>query len=402
MAYYVSFLPLRETKMLEKIKSVSFLVFVNVAIISAIIGVITFFVPAVVDIAHMLKRKQSTTFIDLRASLPIYSNQVWAQQHFREFQELKTLYYDFIGWRRLPYRGHTITVDDEGYRRHDLETSFQAADIWFFGGSTTWGTGATDETTIPALVQEKVRLSSFNFGESGYVSHQNLNLLQKAYISGARPKFVVFYDGANDVSHKCRVEADYFSSGREVQIRDLIEKAKSVTGGKYYLTRVFEPILDLVKELRGTPDVAVATKEKLFNCAAQPEKADRITEIWFRDWQAAKTLVESNGGTFIGILQPVAYFGTPDLSYLTELTKFSDFFPGNREEFQAVYGRLRRRLAQENFDYTDLTGAFDNKAAVYSDFCHVSPEGNKIIADSIAEIISKKASAPAHLKINHQ
>ena len=47
---------------------------------------------------------------DSRGRLINYANVTWAQQHYREFNGLKSDYNNFIGWRRKPFQGETITI----------------------------------------------------------------------------------------------------------------------------------------------------------------------------------------------------------------------------------------------------------------------------------------------------
>src|SRR5918995_757257 len=52
--------------------------------------------------------------LDRRANLPNYQEADWAKTHFREFAELVTVHHSYVGWRRLPYRGETIEIGDDG------------------------------------------------------------------------------------------------------------------------------------------------------------------------------------------------------------------------------------------------------------------------------------------------
>ena len=50
--------------------------------------------------------------------------------------------------------------------------------IWFFGGSTIWGTSVSDENTIPSLSSDLNHdFQPVNVGENLYVSGQSLNRL---------------------------------------------------------------------------------------------------------------------------------------------------------------------------------------------------------------------------------
>jgi len=76
--------------------------------------------------------------------------------------------------------------------------------VWMFGGSAMWGTGSPDEETIPShlskLLNQREGIDSrvFNFGESGYVSTQELVYLVRKLQTERPPDVVIFYDGFNE------------------------------------------------------------------------------------------------------------------------------------------------------------------------------------------------------------
>src|SRR5215475_12849663 len=92
---------------------------------------------------------------DKRADLPNYEGQQWAKTHFREFSELQTDFFSYIGWRRRPFTGETITIEKETRIRHtpQIASDDHGRVVYFFGGSAMWGTGSDDAHTIPAQYQ---------------------------------------------------------------------------------------------------------------------------------------------------------------------------------------------------------------------------------------------------------
>lgn len=77
---------------------------------------------------------------------------------------------------------------------------------WFFGGSTIWGYGNSDNYTIPSIYSKKNNSYVFNFGEQAWVTRQSLNQLINILGDGYKPEVVVFYGGFNDISVGCRKE----------------------------------------------------------------------------------------------------------------------------------------------------------------------------------------------------
>ncbi len=109
-------------------------------------------------------------------------------------------------FRRQPFRGAYINVDSTGHRVTRQERASEPVrEVFFFGGSTMFGAFQRDSATIPSLVARRLRdhgihdVAITNFGETGYVSTQEVIELLLQLRSGKRPAAVVFYDGINDV-----------------------------------------------------------------------------------------------------------------------------------------------------------------------------------------------------------
>jgi hypothetical protein len=97
--------------------------------------------------------------LDRRANLPNYQEADWAKTHFREFAELVTVHHSYVGWRRLPYRGETIEIGDDGIRRTYADPAVKPTKtIAFFGGSTMCGARApTTSARFPPRSRRRIR-----------------------------------------------------------------------------------------------------------------------------------------------------------------------------------------------------------------------------------------------------
>jgi len=107
----------------------------------------------------------------------------------------------YYHWRRGGFVGKYTNTSPEGVRltiKNDISPN--AAKIFMFGGSTLWGTGSQDGNTIPSELQALLGsgYDIYNFGETGYVSAQELNYLLYKLSMGDVPDTVIFYDGIND------------------------------------------------------------------------------------------------------------------------------------------------------------------------------------------------------------
>ena len=95
---------------------------INAAITICLLGLVLM-VPALWSDLRSGSRKEADLAEPTEHTLPLYQNAAWAKQHFIEIGRLGTQYYDFIGWRRTQFSGETITIDENGFRRHTSEAN---------------------------------------------------------------------------------------------------------------------------------------------------------------------------------------------------------------------------------------------------------------------------------------
>jgi lysophospholipase L1-like esterase len=139
------------------------------------------------------------------------ARQPWFDEFTREYDATRPQEWrSYVYWGRRPgFRGRYVNIDSAGRRvtPQPRTPAVPAARVYFFGGSTMWGTAQRDDHTIPAEAARRLqalagpgeRIEVTNFGESGYVMTQELLALMLALRAGDRPDVVVFYDGINDV-----------------------------------------------------------------------------------------------------------------------------------------------------------------------------------------------------------
>jgi len=368
-----------------------FILTVNFLVFLILLACVAFVPPAAIDIYRWIKLPNSMdVHVDPRSALPNYRNHPWARKHFDEFSRLQTTYHDFIVWRRKQFQGETINIDIGGFRRHQFgeDSSHRKAVVWLFGGSSMFGTGARDSDTIPAYLQKNTRMITFNFGESGYTAHQSLNLLMKAYVLGGRPSHVIFYDGVNDVAYGCRSELTFFSTAADSRIRILVSRD---WGSESMFRQVFSPTIAVFQQgwqrmtsVWQSPG-RIVEDAQMYDCHLRKEKARLVANALILDWITARSIVERYGGTFHPIMQPVAYLGTPNLTYLKAVK-------GNallRQQYVAVYSEIIRQLKKERMSFLDLRNIFDGTNLFYIDDSHVSPVGNEKVATEIGKQLGR-------------
>lgn len=323
-----------------------------------------------------------------RHQLPNYNNDPeYAKAIFEDYHSVAHTYKPFVEWQMLPYRGKTLTINNEGLREHPGTTeSGDSGTVRFFGGSTMWGEGSDDTHTIPALFNKELpSYTVFNHGQLAYNTRQSLDALISLYNRGEKADVVVFYDGVNDAAFLCPAEIDKLPAHRLVPMFE-----SKIFGGKRQvaftiLNNLFtENVFILIRHLRNIGE----RKPAMYDCV-DTGKGKMVAEMMISNWEIAHDLVASRGGRFIAVLQPVAYVGSPRVDHL-ELDKELG------ENFHEVYYHLKLLIQQRQYPWIlDLTDAFDGNEYIYIDFCHVTENGNQIIASKLSSVLREQtASAP--------
>lgn len=363
----------RTPKSAERLRTVG----INLLIFFVLANLVYWAIPVVSTIGR--------AFSGLRAQPipPAYTAKeaAWLPKLRQEQGRFGTVYKSFIVWRREAFAGETINVEGPYRQRRTLNAAgADARKVYFFGGSTMWGAGVDDASTIPSLFAKASGLRAENFADSGYIAHQGLLQLIQLLQDGHRPDLVVFYDGVNDTLFKCRSELGPHSHEREQQIATVLKTSANPHSFSYYLA----PFAKLAQNISREAGRAMAAEE--FDCHTNRAKAEAIADNLIQDWRFAKHLVELHGGKFLAALQPVSFFSRTRLDYLR--------LPQNFErQYQAVYPLLREKLASTG-EFQDLVGALDTEEPVYTDFCHLAPRGNRIIAERLAALAVPLLASP--------
>ena len=376
---------------MSKLRETLSVVAINALIFLALLGVL-FISPPIVYWAYSLALGPSEADLegahaDARPRLPNYEKYPWAGKHFEEFAGLETDYHDYVTWRRKDFAGETITIE-KGLRRTVVPPTAQEDDIefHFYGGSTTWGTGSTDPLTYPSMFAAATNLRAVNHGEAGYIARQSLSLLIDDYIRGehGRRRAIVFYDGVNEVSERCRAEVSTLGSGREMQIRSAVTGKNSVIVARnavedpFSWVQTFAQLRKLLAEVsqaaKGGPAAADVFVQQAYSCHRDRARAREVAETLVAEWVIADRLAAAHGDRFVATLQPVAFVGKPQLSHLN----LAVANPGLQEQYEAVYPEILAAVHEHpELKFLDLTDVYDGAEHLYIDWCHVSPQGHE-------------------------
>jgi hypothetical protein len=90
-----------------------------------VFGFLIFAVDAALILRHQINKKLATG-PDQRADLVNYADDPQARHHFAEILALPSSYESFVGWRRLPFQGQTVAIDENGLRQTSIRSTVMA------------------------------------------------------------------------------------------------------------------------------------------------------------------------------------------------------------------------------------------------------------------------------------
>ena len=324
---------------------------------------------------------------DSRVTADCYQDADWVEDYYREFARCnESRWESYSYWRRKPFEGEFIRVDEDGIRRtftksHPLSNSEPGVKLFFFGGSSMWGTGVRDGYTIPSLtgnelIRQGINPSITNFGESGYVSTQEVISLMTELKKGNIPDLVVFYDGVNDIfssyqSGEAGIPQN--EKNRQMEFNTLREKKKSLLVFLNSL-KTLSTVQFLTKQF-GADNTVIREKEEAEGELPATQTAHHYNE----NIRQVNALAKEYGFYALFYWQPTI-FGKPYRSSYEEQEK------GKAQPIQGFVEEVNELLfaddlAYENIRFYNLSDLFmTNRDPVFIDWCHVSEKGNLIIA----------------------
>jgi len=173
---------------------------------------------------------------DPRPSLPAHDGDAWAEEFYSNYSTVPSDYAPFVGFA-VPDIHHDYVNITHGMRSSYQPVAAQAGGlpvVYFFGGSTMFGTSQRDLYTIPSYIArlaeaDGVPVEVRNYGHSAYQSRQEVILLQQLLAAGHRPDAVVFYDGINDVWQQARAISTEPSHVQASKLQTLVENNRAST-----------------------------------------------------------------------------------------------------------------------------------------------------------------------------
>ena len=373
-----------------RIKKISKVVGINIIIIG-----ISLISPAVFLRLYLKLKPVFSQTKDHKAYYPTYSNKEFSTELNNEFSKLATNYRSFIGWRREKVKFKYTNISGPYNARKSKGESINNS-VWFFGGSTMWGTGASDLQTIPSHFNSITNIPVYNFGETGWTSRQSLNQLINAIGDNNNPSVVVFYDGANDVLNQCRIELKLVPSHtRESQLQKLLDSSRVISFKNNKLIKfILSPYIAFAKELNIDYSSRDLFNLKRFDCDTNKAKARSVAQHLVNNWRTAHYLSKSNNFKFYGVLQATLFSTETNSEYLNK--NQVKIYPEYKRQFNAVYPlileeishhcELEKEICSFMIDGTDWLDGNNN---IFIDHAHVNSFGNKVIAQRLKSLMKK-------------
>ena len=344
-------------------------------------------------------RPDDQSVVDTKMLLSPYRDKPWAEKYFTEMHQREIQYEPYYGWSLKPFTGEHVNIDSAGLRKtwnRDFDQGVTPDTIYIFGGSTIWGGGSRDDYSIPSylskfLNEKGYRVHVKNYGVTGHVFTQEVVRLMMLLREGHRPDHVIFYDGTNDVYSA-------FQSGVAGTFQNVArtrERLAHKTGWNEVRTSITKPLREHSWIYRGVRKlVAMVWPRPAPHETAEyysPEKlnhlADNICKAYWQSMDLLDHLARQYDFKYICFWQPVAFLEkelNPEESASDNRLADSAL----AELFQNTNELMATSAEARFFNITNIFSA--RNTTYYVDFCHLSEEGNEVVARSISNILEKE------------
>ena len=300
----------------------------------------------------------------------------------KEFSEREYQLYPYYHWKSVPYNGLYINVNTDGLRKTIKPSNIlkSATNVFMFGGSTMWGTGSPDSKTIPSLLQKLLgnQYNVTNFGQSGFVSVQELNQLLEQLSFGNIPDIVIFYDGSNDT------ETGVYCPGIPR------EPASNVRALDKHFLKLFQRTnyWILYKFLQSKINISSNISEKSINDGLFIQKATMMLDAYDEFIKQVKALSLVYNFKVYFFWQPNLLAGYKKMTD-DEIKIRKSYSLNHIKALEITYKLARKRYeGRESECIYYIADIFnDVNDPLYIDWTHIAPDGNKIIAKFMYKVI---------------
>ncbi|MHB0772958.1 SGNH/GDSL hydrolase family protein [Bradyrhizobium sp. 1.29L] len=319
------------------------------------------------------------------ANSGVYANADLAEEYFKELTDAKLrTWAPYTQTREADYRGKFINVNDGTRRTWDSEAinddRSTRLKIFFFGGSTLWGLGSSDDFTIPSLVAKVLAENGIgakvtNYAVIGDVTTQSLIRFVIELRKRNVPDLVVFYGGSVEAFSACYEGEPGVPLGNSN-----FEKISPKREAKARISMRLENFA-LIRLLTG--------KTQLAGCSKKVDVlSDGALDVYLGNVRFIEALSRSLSFKTLFYLEPQLADKTHRTNYEEDqLLKSEKRFPGKNDLYSLMRSKLVKRedeSLQQNVIH-DLGTIFSDVASpIYMDGGHYGQGGNERISRKIA------------------
>lgn len=353
----------------------------------------------VVEFYSYLRVHPNVNALELAAKLEIQQNESPSErQYWKEFKQAnKVTYHPWVLWRRKPYDGQFISIDQDGIRRtlHNHCDDPAATTIWMFGDSVMWGAGAPDSGTIPSYIAADYENAGHpacvvNYAEKGYANTQEvIGLIEELKHTKRKPDEVLFYDGGTEAfiayqSGLVDVHSNYLSFKNFLDNWGAYERA----GFGYFKQTNTARFLTM---MGGKVEPKPKEKKKASPILDVDAASRAIVENYSQNMDIVNLLAKQYNFRPVFAWYPNMAVGHKELTSYEQQVLASEYhqFPDLGVIYKATYDRAKE---MHRPDLIDLSNLLDNeKDSMYVGISHLKPEGNQIVAEHLFGILQKAA-----------
>lgn len=322
------------------------------------------------------------------------------REYWNEFgQANKVTYHQYVLWRRSPYDGKVLSIDQDGVRR----TPYTRCDgktftIWTFGDSVMWGSGAPDEETISANLARDYEQAGgavciVNYAEKGWANTQEMiGLIEQLKHAARKPDVALFYDGGTEAfaayqSGRADVHSNFNSFKTFLDNWGVSQKPGFSYLQQTNTYRFLERIAVRAPFHNQKNEIARATRDTETLSAS-------VVENYVQNMDLIELLAKQYGFRAIFAWYPNLAVGHKQLTPYEQQVLAMEYqkFPELGAMYRAVYQRGREIRRPDFYYLGDLLD--DQSSSLYVGISHLKPEGNKIVADRLFGILQPKTSDP--------
>lgn len=316
-------------------------------------------------------------------------------------------------FKERPCKGKFVNIDKNGFRNVKNQGPWpvdsDAFNIFIFGGSTAFGYGVDDSSTIASRLQEILskngkyaKVYIYNFGRGFYYSSDERLVFQELLISGAIPSLAIFIDGLNDANSYETKRGGFLTEEIAAFINNPWKSLLLRLGTSFKSLPMFTLFERLKMRLRNlfsrrkdekNIELKIESDLMIVRPSLKDDAQQKTAEGVIERYKNNKAMLEAIGDRF-GVKTLFVWQPVPDYQYDDSYHIFwNEQKEKSRFMIKLSYVEMKKKIGEftnsGNFLYLGGMGK-DIKKALYVDIHHYSPEFSLLIAKRISDYVIKK------------